>query len=192
MTVLAFCGPIGSDLKAISEQCFSLLNKECTLIDSSTYTSIDSLLSVLEKTNGDVIVFGPDIFLDEKLRSKFDIKVFLELDSDLCLSRHLRLVQANELNAKEHIDYYFSRIQPLNDKIRVSAKFADLRRPQASSNEKLIDLFIDRKGKDGEEITLKKTLNSNAFLSKDMFWNSAHHQQSPISTQPTSNQVQLI
>ncbi|MCL9684899.1 uridine kinase [Legionella maioricensis] len=192
MTVLAFCGPIGSDLKAISEQCFSLLTKECTLLDSSEHTS-GALLFAIESAPGDVIVFGPEIFLDEKLRLKCDIKVFLELDADLCLSKHLRLVQANKLNVNEHIEYYLNNIQPLNDEIRVSAQFADLRRPQASSNEALVGLLINAQEKTISE--LKK--NCNEFLPRDVFWNSANHQQKTGSgksstVSPGSTQVLFV
>lgn len=172
MTVLAVCGPIGSGFKALSEQCYSLLNKKSTLlIDSSAYNSSELLLSAINDASGDVIVFGADIFLDEKLRSRFDIKVFIELDSDLCLANHLK--SANAHNLEEQLNYYLSQIKPLNEKIRLSAKFANLRRPQESANDKLISLLIDEAGK-----SLSTCPATSTTLPRDMFWKSAsQHQQ---------------
>ncbi|AWN73159.1 TPA: uridine kinase [Legionella anisa] len=170
MTILAVCGPVGSDYKAFSEQCYSLLNEERTmLIDSSTYDSIDSLLSAIESaSHGDVIVFGPDIFLDEQLRDKFDVKVFLELDSDLCLSNYIKSsLLSDTFDLEKILKNYESQIKPLNEKIRVSSKFAALRRPQASANDVLIDLLIN-----AEERTLKKPTPSDS-LSRDRFWQPA-------------------
>ncbi|MCW8409283.1 uridine kinase [Legionella sp. PATHC035] len=174
MTILAFCGPIGSDFKGLSERCYSLLNQETTvLIDSSRFNSLELLLSAIENAPRDVIVFGPDIFLEEKLRAKFDIKVFVEMDSDLCLSNYLKTFKSCAEDLDQHLKDYFSLIQPLNEKIRLSAKFANLRRPQASSNDKLIDLLVDEKGK-----TLKKHQISQP---RDMFWKPASQQQSTDS-----------
>ncbi|MCW8397241.1 uridine kinase [Legionella sp. PATHC038] len=166
MTILAVCGPIGSDFKGLSERCYSLLNQETTvLIDSSSFDSIELLLAAVENAPHDVIVFGPDIFLEEKLRAKFDIKVFVEMDSDLCLSNYLKTFKSCALNLEQHLNDYFSLIQPLNEKIRLSAKFANLRRPQASSDDKLIDLLVDEKA---------KTLNKHQIaLPRDMFWKPA-------------------
>ncbi len=180
MTILAVCGPIGSDFKAFSEQCYSLLKKENTvLIDSSAYKSSDLLLSAIKNTQGDIIIFGADIFLDEQLRSTFDIKVFLELDSDLCLSRYLKSFAANELILEEELNYYFTQIQPLNEKVRLSAKYAALRRPQASSNDKLIDLLINEDDK-----TLKKHQVLSDSL-RDMFWKPESQDKQTDSTANT-------
>ncbi|WP_454780371.1 uridine kinase [Legionella sp. WA2022007384] len=180
MTILAVCGPIGSDFKAFSEQCYSLLNKEKTqLIDSSAYESLDLLLSAIDNAQGDIIIFGADIFLNEQLRSKLDIKVFLELDADLCLSNYLRSFDANEL-LEERLDYYLTEIKPLNEKVRLSSKYAAMRRPQASSNEKLIDLLIDEDNK-----TLKKL--QVVSVSRDMFWKLETQQtDSHLSAAPTN------
>ncbi|WP_147286493.1 uridine kinase [Legionella steigerwaltii] len=183
MTILAVCGPIGSDFKGLSEQCYSLLNKEKTLlINSSAYNSSELLLSAIENARCDVIVFGPDIFLDEKLRSKFDVKVFVELDSDLCLANYLKSFASNAPSLEERLNSYFSEVQPLNEKIRSSAKFANLRRPQASSNDKLIELLIDGKGQ-----TLKKSQTDSGSLPRDMFWKSeSQPQQTGLDSQDTS------
>ncbi|HHT0594679.1 TPA: uridine kinase [Legionella anisa] len=169
MTILAVCGPVGSDYKAFSEQCYSLLNKNrTTLIDSSAYNSIDSLLSAIENAQGDVIVFGADIFLNEKLRNKFDVKVFLELDSDLCLSNYIKSsTSSNTFDLKKQLQNYESQIKPLNEEIKISSKYAALRRPQASANDVLIDLLIN-----AEERTLKKPTPSDS-LSRDRFWKPA-------------------
>ncbi|HHF7374097.1 uridine kinase [Legionella bozemanae] len=170
MTILAICGPIGSDYKAFSEQCYSLLNKKCTtLIDSSAYNSIDSLLSAIESAQGDVIVFGADIFLDEQLRDKFDVKVFLELDSDLCLSNYIKsFASSDTFDLEKQLKNYESQIKPLNEKIRVSSKCAALRRPQASANDVLIDLLIN-----AEAQTLKQCQTPSTSLPRDMFWQPA-------------------
>ncbi|WP_131778621.1 uridine kinase [Legionella bozemanae] len=170
MTILAVCGPIGSDYKAFSEQCYSLLNeKSTTLIDSSAYNSIDSLLSAIESAHGDVIVFGADIFLDEQLRDKFDVKVFLELDSDLCLSNYIKSSASSDtFDLEKQLKNYESQIKPLNEKIRVSSKCAALRRPQASANDVLIDLLIN-----AEAQTLKQCQTPSTSLPRDMFWQPA-------------------
>ncbi|PWY54088.1 uridine kinase [Legionella qingyii] len=180
MTILAVCGPIGSDFKAFSEQCHSLLNTENTLlIDSSTYKSIDLLLSAIKSAPGDIIIFGADIFLDGKLRSNFDIKVFLELDSDLCLSNYLKSFDKNECNLEEQLNYYLTQIKPLNEQVRLSAKYAALRRPQASPNDKLIELLINEDD---------KTINKHQILSassKDMFWKPESQSKQRASSENT-------
>ncbi|MCE0721794.1 MULTISPECIES: uridine kinase [Legionella] len=179
MTILAVCGPIGSDYKAFSERCYSLLNKKyATLIDSSAYNSIDLLLSAIESAQGDIIIFGPDIFLNEKLRNKFNVRVFLELDSDLCLSNYIK-IKSSALNdtfdLEEVLKNYESQIKPLNEKIRESSKFAALRRPQASANDVLIDLLIN-----AEAQTLK-TLAPSDSPSRERFFKPASLGQTSVT-----------
>lgn len=173
MTILAVCGPIGSDYKRLGEQCYARLDTETTaLIDGSTFESIDSLLRVLEEAKGDVIVFGSNLFLHEKLRSAFDVKVFVELDADLCLSNYLKSADKS-LNLEQRLSYYLNHIKPLNETINISAKFADLRRPQAGLNDRIIDLLV----------------NEEQFLSKpkrrNMFWESAPQMQSRDENEKT-------
>ncbi|QMT59401.1 uridine kinase [Legionella sp. PC997] len=171
MTILAVCGPIGSDFKTFSQECYSLLNKDKTLlIDSSDFKSSNSLLAAIENVKGDIIIFGADIFLDEQLRSKLDIKVFLELDADLCLSNYLKSIDTNTKNVEEHIEFYSTQIKPLNEKIRLSAKYAALRRPQESSNHILINLLINEDDK-----TLKKS--GLPAVTRDMFWKTESQEQ---------------
>ncbi|MGL5743501.1 MAG: uridine kinase [Legionella sp.] len=177
MTILAVCGPIGSDFKAFSEQCYSYLNEKNTmLIDSTAHQSINSLLAALESAPGDVIVFGPDIFLDEKVREQFDIKVFLELDADLCLSNHLK---EDLSNFNQQIDDYLTNIQPLNELIRRYAQFADVRRPQKpndelqKTNEHLIGLLINK-----EKQSLMRINTPTQSLPRDSFWKPASTPQS--------------
>lgn len=143
MTILAVCGPIGCDLKAFSDACYQQLNNEkALLIDSSVFLTQDLLETFLKETNEDVIVFGSNIFLEAPLRELFDIKVFLELDSDLCLSY---FVQANLQNIDDILERYLNVIKPSNERIRYSSKWADLILPQSSSPEKAINLLINAK-----------------------------------------------
>ncbi len=172
MTILAVCGPIGSDFKEFSEQCYSLVNEERTLlIDRSSYDSTESLFSAIEKEKSDIIIFGTDIFLDATLRARFDIKVFLELDAELSLISHLRTSAANDDNVGERLKYYQEVIKPLNEEIRLSSRHADLRRPQASENATLIGLLINEKEK-----TLMKCPAPSFSQSKEVLWASAHRQ----------------
>ncbi|STY31220.1 uridine/cytidine kinase [Legionella wadsworthii] len=185
MTILAVCGPIGSDLEEFSGQCYSLLNKENTLlIHSADYNSMSSLLFAIQNARGDVIVYGPDIFLDDKLRAQFDIKVFLELDSDLCLGKFLISSLANKSNVEKYQEYYFNKIQPLNEKIRESAQHADLRRPQGRPSDKLIDLLVDK-----EEGTLKRCPLLSSSLSRNVFWKSVSQSQQPDHKEQTESSI---
>jgi uridine kinase len=177
MTILAICGPIGSDFKTTSEQIFSLLDTENTLlIDSTALLDEHSLLSLITDPLGDVIIFGADLFLAENLRAKLDIIVFLELDPDLCLSNYLTLLNADSDNLGSLLDYYFSTIQPLNEKLRESAKFATLIRPQLKLNDKIIELVVNK--------AEKKLNNVTTYLSdsqiKAMFWKPVAHQLNPV------------
>lgn len=145
---------------------------------------MSALLIAIKNAQGDVIVYGPDIFLDEKLRAIFDVKIFLELDSDLCLANILIGSSANKLNVEEHLQNYLSQTQPLNEKIRESAQHADLRRPQGRASDKLIDLLINK-----EEGTLKKCpLLSNSFP-KNVFWKAVSPPHQPGHNDQTASSV---
>ncbi len=198
MTILAVCGPIGSDFKEFSEQCHSLLNKERTLlIDCSAYDSTASLLMTIEKLLSlrepecDIIIFGTDIFLDANLRAKFDIKVFLELDSELSLISHLKTSAINEVNIDELLTCYEKKIKPLNEEIWLSARHADLRRPQPSVNnklpdlnDKLINLLIDKKN--GTLIPISAPSGS---FSRGTLWQSPASQEISNNEETTSLEV---
>ncbi|CEG55718.1 nucleoside/nucleotide kinase family protein [Legionella fallonii] len=170
MTILAICGPIGSDFKAFSERCYSLLKaKSAILIDSSTHDSIESLIKSIDGEQDDIIVYGAKILLDVRLREKFDIMVFLETDDDLCFSSYLKSSKTDELNFEERSKYYFSEIKPDNEKIRLSARYAAVRLPQTSSGDKLIDILLAVDIETGSK-TLRKIPTIPESQLKSMFW----------------------
>lgn len=228
MTILAICGPIGSDFREFSEQCYKALaeasvedallenegaiglKNKLLLIDRSSYDSTESLLSAIKKLTApslqdvveqepcDIIIFGADIFLDATLREQCDVKVFLELDADLCLSKFLKQSAANNANVAELSNQYFKEIQPLNEKIRLSARYADLRRPQASEfpldddllsplerkNTQLIDLLID-----SQRVALKSRIPSLVCWSRDRLWQP---QSQPTKVEDPSSSLGMV
>jgi uridine kinase len=111
-------------------------------VDSSQFSTTDLLLDFLKKTQGDIIIYGPEIFLTEELRSQFTIKVFLELDPDLCFSKYIS--SNSTITAITAMNLYESQIKALNDQIRGTAQFADLILPQTKPNDKLINLLINK------------------------------------------------
>lgn len=161
MTILAVCGPIGCDLKGFSEACYQQLNNDkAKLIDSTAFVSQESLVTYLQQTQEDVIVFGSDLFLEASLRQCFDIKLFLELDSDLCLSY---LVQSNLERTDFILEHYLSVVKPSNERIRHSSQWADLLLPQFGAMDKVIRLLIDVQKKTINKVLLGEEQASDEF-----------------------------
>ena len=75
-----------------------------------------------------LILEGIHVFSDKRLRDIIDVKIFLDIDDDLRLSRRiLRDVQKRNRTVHSVINQWFGSVQPMFEKyIKVSKKYADI------------------------------------------------------------------
>lgn len=137
MTIYAICGPIGSKIKQFAEQLAEYIDiKNVLLIDESSCIlkdsgqnnrlDIDSILKKIKETDGDIIVFGHHIFVDEKLRGKLDNKIFIETPADTLLSNYIREGVSTK-SLSELLNTYETAIRLINNnEILPTKKFSDL------------------------------------------------------------------
>lgn len=148
MTVLAVCGPMGSNLKGFVDDCLRILNKDTVVtINCSKYSSKVELLEKIKAATTDVIVFGVEMLLEAEVFSQCDIRVFLDCEPSSCLINLVRGLelpnQTNDLNIL--FDSYFNTIKSQNELIRESAKKFDLIFPEKQDINLSAKLFIDEK-----------------------------------------------
>ncbi len=135
MIIIAVCGPIGAPLKSFVDKMVEdrRMKKYSVVVYSEACESTalhepnhGALLDKIEKTNVCVMfVYGSQLFLNQDLCKKFDIKLFMECASDTCLSHFL---EKNPKDLEACLTNYLKHIKPLNDeRIRPSKKNADVR-----------------------------------------------------------------
>lgn len=141
MYTIAVCGPLGSQLdnfiEGVSSQCL-LGQKELVIVFEKNYCT-DSYkpdhVKLRETINTNraavVIVVGNFLFTDKELRNLFDLKVFVDCDTDICLAQHLRADGFGSTpTILEKLQDYQTNIKPSNETIQKSKGFADIFVPQ--------------------------------------------------------------
>jgi uridine kinase len=131
---------------------FSLMASHIDLLRSGnkvpvpTYSFLTSTrlneIKVLEPVDV-LIVEGILVFCDEFLRSKMDVKVFVDAPSDDRLIRIIkRDMEERGRNAREVISRYLETVKPMHDQfIEPSKKYADIIIPGGAENLIAIDLL---------------------------------------------------
>lgn len=134
MIIIAVCGPIGAPLKSFVDKLVedARMKKNSVVIYSEACESTAlhepnhrALLDKIEKTVASVMfVYGSQLFLNQDLCKKFDIKIFMECDKDTCLSH---VLEKNPKDLDACLANYLKHIKPLNDeRICPSKRNADV------------------------------------------------------------------
>lgn len=93
-----------------------------------------------------IIVDGILIFVDSKLRKMFDIRIFVDTDSDIRLMRRIhRDINERGRSLNDIIDQYCSTVRPMHlEFVEPSKRWADVIIPEGGHNAIALDLIIER------------------------------------------------
>ncbi|MFA6166258.1 MAG: uridine kinase, partial [Gemmatimonadaceae bacterium] len=91
-----------------------------------------------------IVIDGILLFVDERVRARCDVKVFVDTDADERLIRRIRRdtkVRGRPLD--EILDQYLTTVQPMHlQYVEPSKRYADLVIPRGGHNLVAIDLII--------------------------------------------------
>jgi len=92
------------------------------------------------------MVEGILIFWEAKLRKMFDMKVFVETDSDICFIRRLtRDIEERGRTVESVVNQYLTTVRPSYiDFVEPSKRFADVIIPEGGKNTVALDMVIAR------------------------------------------------
>ncbi len=92
-----------------------------------------------------IVVDGILLFVDERVRSRCDVKVFVDADADVRLIRRIRRDMANRGRPLEEIlEQYLTTVQPMHLQfVEPSKRYADIIVPRGGHNTVAIDLIIN-------------------------------------------------
>jgi uridine kinase len=90
-----------------------------------------------------IVVDGILLLVEERIRSRLDIKVFVDTDADIRLVRRIRRDMAKRGRPLEEIlDQYLTTVQPMHLQfVEPSKRYADLIIPRGGENHVAIDLL---------------------------------------------------
>jgi len=91
-----------------------------------------------------VVVDGILLFVDERVRARCDVKVYVDADADVRLIRRIRRDIARRGRAVEEIlDQYLTTVQPMHLQfVEPTRRYADIIVPRGGHNAVAIDLII--------------------------------------------------
>ena len=112
--------------------------------DFSTHTRTDETRRVEPKPV--VLVEGILVFVEKALRERFEIKVYVDADTDLCFIRRLQGDIAERGRTMESvIAQYLSTVRPMHlEFVEPSKRFADVIIPHGGYNRVAIDLVATK------------------------------------------------
>lgn len=93
-----------------------------------------------------IMVEGILIFWEAKLRKIFDMKVFVETDSDICFIRRLiRDIEERGRSVESVVNQYLTTVRPSYiDFVEPSKRFADIIIPEGGKNTVALEMVIAR------------------------------------------------
>lgn len=93
-----------------------------------------------------VIVEGILVFVDPRLRGSFDMKIFVDTDSDIRVFRRIRRDMEHRGRSFESIrDQYYKTVRPMHLQfVEPSKRWADLIIPEGGNNKVALDLIISK------------------------------------------------
>jgi uridine kinase len=93
-----------------------------------------------------VIVEGILIFADPGIRSRFDVKIFVDTDADIRAFRRVRRdMEARGRTFAQVDEQYHRTVRPMHlEFVEPSKRFADILIPEGGNNQVAIDLVISR------------------------------------------------
>ncbi|MBX3173356.1 MAG: uridine kinase [Gemmatimonadaceae bacterium] len=91
-----------------------------------------------------VVVDGILLLVDERIRSRLDIKVFVDTDADIRLVRRIRRDMAMRGRQLDDVlEQYLTTVQPMHLKfVEPSKRYADVVIPRGGDNSVAIDLLV--------------------------------------------------
>jgi uridine kinase len=93
-----------------------------------------------------VIVEGILIFVDPEMRSRFDVKIFVDTDSDIRVFRRIRRDMESRGRSFDQVDEQYHRtVRPMHlEFVEPSKRWADILIPEGGNNEVALDLVISK------------------------------------------------
>lgn len=90
-----------------------------------------------------VLIEGIHVFYDPKVRDIMDIKIFIQVDPDICLLRRVRRdIRERGRSVESVYRQYLDTVKPMYEKhIRNYVEYADLIVAQGGRNPKIVDLL---------------------------------------------------
>jgi len=138
--------PDAFDLDLLSAHLMALADGKA--IDKPVYDFVTHLRAdeTVHIEAADVIVVdGILLFVDERVRSRCDVKVFVDADADVRLIRRIRRDMAKRGRPLEEIlEQYLTTVQPMHLQfVEPSKRYADIIVPRGGHNTVAIDLIIN-------------------------------------------------
>ena len=138
--------PDAFDLDLLSAHLMALADGKA--IDEPVYDFVTHLRTdqTVHIEAADVIVVdGILLFVDERVRARCDVKVFVDADADVRLIRRIRRDMAQRGRPLEEIlDQYLTTVQPMHLQfVEPSKRYADIIVPRGGHNTVAIDLIIN-------------------------------------------------
>ena len=138
--------PDAFDLDLLSAHLMALADGKA--IDKPVYDFVSHLRTdqTVHIEAADVIVVdGILLFVDERVRARCDVKVFVDADADVRLIRRIRRDMAQRGRPLEEIlDQYLTTVQPMHLQfVEPSKRYADIIVPRGGHNTVAIDLIIN-------------------------------------------------
>jgi uridine kinase len=93
-----------------------------------------------------VIVEGILIFVDAEMRTRFDVKIFVDTDADIRVFRRVRRDMESRGRSFEQVDEQYHRtVRPMHlEFVEPSKRWADILIPEGGNNEVALDLVISK------------------------------------------------
>jgi uridine kinase len=133
------------DIDLFIEQMRQLQAREA--IDKPVYdfvTHTRSPLTVRVPSADVIVVDGILLFVDERVRELFDVKVFVDADADIRLARRIKRDIAKRGRPLEEIlEQYMSTVRPMHLQfVEPSKRYADLIVPRGGHNAVAIEMIV--------------------------------------------------
>ncbi|KUO49292.1 MAG: uridine kinase [Desulfitibacter sp. BRH_c19] len=111
------------------------------IYDFSTHTRLDKTVMINPKSI--IVVEGIMVLTNEMLREMFDIKVFVDTDSDIrVLRRIVRDIKERSRTIDSVIEQYQETVKPMHDAfVEPSKKYADIIIPEGGFNNIAINML---------------------------------------------------
>lgn len=137
--------PDAFDIGLLADHLAALARGEA--IDKPVYDFVQHRRSsdVVHIEPADVIVLdGILLLVDERIRARCDVKVFVDTDADIRLIRRIRRDMAKRGRPLEEIlDQYLNTVQPMHMQfVEPSKRYADIIIPRGGENVVAIDLLL--------------------------------------------------
>ena len=117
---------------------------EVPVYDFSTHSRTDQKYIV--QPRGVILVEGILIFVEPELRKMFDVKIFVDTDSDLRFIRRIqRDISERGRTSESVIKQYLSTVRPMHlEFVEPSKRYADVIIPEGGFNAAALDMLVAR------------------------------------------------